>query len=429
MYVSVQKSWNDDFRAYYQACALLLSGANIYDLNVVEGGFLYSPLFALLMVPVAVLPQIVAASFWFLLNVTSLILSIALALYLTEGTSAPFTTWVKGALAPATTGRQRGFIVALVLVLSARFWLNNIEHGQVNLLLWCIVLLSVLLIRSDRVAIGSALLSLAIIIKVLPFLLLFYYLLRRKYSVVGLSLFWLCLFLLLPAAVLGWQHNLDLLTAWNQRILQPNFGQGAIGVGDSNQSLNAMVIRFLSEIPANEDTGATVNFFSLSLQTVGLLTKFFSFMLLAVIAVLALTKREKTARRENVEVAIVLLTAVLIPSLAWKAYFVAAIMGYTVIVRSITGTEDKRYRHLLIALATASFVLHTLTSDGIWGWKLAHVFQSYSCVTFSMVLLYAALLLTLREPRTARAPVDISKASSGNPAFSLPSRVKDRRSS
>ena len=59
-FVSIDKSWEDDFRAYYQAGVHILSGANIYDRNVVEGGYLYSPFFALLMVPFGLLPQWVA---------------------------------------------------------------------------------------------------------------------------------------------------------------------------------------------------------------------------------------------------------------------------------------------------------------------------------------------------------------------------------
>ena len=62
--ISINKSWNDDFRAYYQAGKHILSDANIYEQNVVEGGFLYSPLFALLMLPLSILPHPVAAALW-----------------------------------------------------------------------------------------------------------------------------------------------------------------------------------------------------------------------------------------------------------------------------------------------------------------------------------------------------------------------------
>jgi len=343
------------------------------------------------MVPLSFFPQPIAASFWYLVNVASLILSITIALYLNEGARVPIRNWISEI---DMVDRVRKLTLVFALILSARFWLNSIEHGQVNLLLWCIVLVAILSFRLNKVLIGSALLSLSIIIKILPALFLFYYLLRRKFNIVVLSLFWIGLFLVIPAVVLGWEYNLDLLTAWYHKILEPNFTQGAIGVGDSNQSFPAMLTRFLSATSANEETGATVNFLSLSDKTISLLKMLSSFVFLAVIAGLALFGKEKSVQRENLELSIVLLSAVLMPMLAWKAYFVASTMGYTAIVYLIIKAQDKRQHRFQIALVSASFVLHTLTSDGIWGWKLAHVFQSYSCVTFSMLLLYAALMMT-----------------------------------
>ena len=397
--ISVNKSWNDDFRAYYQAGSAILSNVNIYDQNIVEGGFLYSPLFALIMLPLSALPQFLAGCFWYLVNVVSLVLSLSIALYLNEDTTIPLSSWLRTNLRFGTTDKIRRLTLILVLILSARFWLNSIEHGQVNLLLWCIVLASILFIRSDKVFIGSALLSLSIIIKILPLLFLFYFLLRKKYNTVILSLFWLLLFLLIPATILGWQHNLDLLAAWYHKIIEPNFMQGVIGVGDSNQSFPAMLVRFLSETSANEETHSAVNFISVSTQTIGLLTKFSSLVFIAVIAMLGSSDKEKTTQRENIELSVVFLSAVLMPMLAWKAYFVASIMGYTTIIYCVMKAQYVYNHRLLIALITGSFILHTLTADGIWGWRIAHVFQSYSCVTFSMVFLYAALILMLIKER------------------------------
>ncbi len=393
--ISVKKSWNDDFRAYYQAGSAILSNGNIYDQNVVEGGFLYSPLFALMMLPLSTLPQLFAASLWYVINVASLILSITVSLYLIEGADVPILSWLRTKLRFSPLDRVRRLTFIFVLIVSARFWLNSIEHGQVNLQLWCIVLIAIRFIRTDKILIGSALLGLSIVIKILPLLFVFYYLLKKQYTVVVLSLFWLGLYLLIPAIVLGWQHNLELLTSWYHKILEPSFSQGAIGVGDSNQSFSAMVTRFLTETPGNEETGAAVNFLSLPDRTISLLNRLFSFVFLAVIALLAVSGKEKSVQRENSELSVVLLSAVLMPALAWKAYFVASIMGYTTVIYCIMKAQHSNQHRFLIALISASFILHTFTSDGIVGWNLAHVFQSYSCVTLSMLLLYAALLLTL----------------------------------
>lgn len=407
--MSVNKSWNDDFRAYYQAGTSILSKVDIYDNNVVEGRFLYSPLFALLMVPLSLLPQLLAATVWYLVNVASLILSTIIALYLNTGSTVTLSDWIRTRLNFSDIDRTLKLTIIFVFILSARFWLNNIEHGQVNLLLWFLVLVAVYFIKTNRVVIATAFLSLSILIKILPLLVVFYYFSRKRYDVVTLTFAWVVLLTIVPAAILGWQHNTDLLTAWYQKIIEPNFAVGAIGVGDSNQSFPTMLIRFMSDTPANEETGASVNFLTLPTQVTGLLSKFSTLAFVGVIGVFAFFQK-KTIERENIELSIVFLTAALVPTLAWKAYFVSAIMGYTTIVYYIiTKTKGSHLRLTLIALIVFSFTLHTLTSDGIWGWRIAHIFQSYSCVTISMLFLYAALLVTFLKQRTQTINVNQSK--------------------
>lgn len=398
--ISINKSWNDDFRAYYQAGKYILSDANIYDQNIVEGGFLYSPLFALLMVPLSILPQHVAAAIWYLANLTSLFFLIAIALYLNENSTQPISSWLKAKLNMTNVDKTLKVTFVLVLIFSARFWLNSIEHGQINLQLWALVLIAIYFQNKGLVVIGSALLSLAIVTKILPALFLFYFLIRKQYGFVLLSVLFSLFFLTVPAGILGWQNNIDLITAWYNKALSPGLTQGAIGVGDSNQSLPAMLIRFLSCTPANEETGATVNFLSLPPQAIGLLTKLSSLLLLAIITVALLFRKQRTTLQENLVLSIVFLSAALMPALAWKAYYVASIMGYTTVVYYLVKMRNGKLYRSIGTLIVLSFILHTLTSDGIWGWRTAHILQSYSCVTFSMLSLYAALILILLKQRT-----------------------------
>lgn len=398
--ISINKSWNDDFRAYYQAGKHILSDENIYDQNVVEGGYLYSPLFALLMVPLSILPQPVAAALWYLGNLTSLFFSIAVALYLNENSAEPIFSWIRAKLGMANIDKVLKLTSIFVLILTARFWLNSIEHGQINLQLWALVLAAIYFERKGHSVIGSALLSIAIVTKILPALFLFYFLLRKHYGFVLFSLFFILFFITLPAGILGWQHNMDLITAWYNKALSPALTQGAIGVGDSNQSLPAMLIRLLSSAPANEETQATENFLSLSPQAIGLLTKLSSLLLLAMITAALLFRKQQTSLQENLVLSIVFLSAALMPALAWKAYYVASIMGYTTVVYYLVKMQNGQFDRSIIALIALSFILHTLTSDGIWGWRIAHILQSYSCVTISMFCLYAALILILLKQRT-----------------------------
>jgi len=399
-YISVEKSWDDDFRAYYQAGQTILSSQNIYDTNIVEGNYLYSPFFALLMTPLSQLPQIPAATFWFFGAILALFFSLTMALYLNEAPRLSFPTWLRALLSGAGRQPGAGRVLLFTLLLSARFWLNSIEHGQINLQLWAVVLAAMYCLRRRKVWAGSFLLGAAITTKIIPALFLFYLLGMRQYRFAALSIAWGVLFLLAPALFLGWEHNLGLLGAWFDKTVLAGLVEGAIDFRDPNQSLPALLIRFLFDIPANSATGSSVNFISLPLAAVGIVIKFCAAALTGLLALFIYrpTWRSDPAsklQRENLVLSLVLISAALMPALAWKAFYVTSIMAYMTVLHVLAQPGRSLPRRLLKWLLGGSFVLHTVTTDGIWGWPLAHVFQSYSCVTIAMVLLYAAVVVVL----------------------------------
>jgi hypothetical protein len=291
----------------------------------------------------------------------------------------------------------------VVLLLSARFWLNSIEHGQINIQLWTLVLLAVYFVKAKKQLVAGLLMGLATVTKVLPLLFLFYFFWKKEYRFVLFTFFWIVIMLILPGVLLGWGHNINLLSAWYYKVIHPALVDGTIGAGDSNQSLPALLTRFLANVPANEQTGASVNILSLPLQTVGIINKivFLVFISLIVLFIhLPIRKASsgnnaKAKLKENLELSMVFLTCVLLPALAWKAYYVAAIVAYTTTVYAVMKMKDGLFRRVSIILLAVSFFLHTFTADGMWGWRLAHIFQSYSCVTFSILTLHILLLMML----------------------------------
>ena len=406
-YISVEKSWDDDFRAYYQAGETVLSGRNIYETSVVEGNYLYSPFFALLMTPLSLLPQIAAAAVWFVSAIVTLVLALTLALYLNEAPQRSYSAWLRGFV--SGTGRRPGSgrILVITVLLSARFWLNSIEHGQINLQLWGVVLAAMYCLRRRKMLVGSLLLGAAITTKIIPALFVFYCLLKRQYRFAALSGAWVVLFLLAPALVLGWEHNLGLLGAWFDKTVLAGLVEGAIGFRDANQSLPALVIRFFFDISANSGTGGSVNILSLPTEAIGTAVKICTGTLAGLIVLFTCRPAWRCAagrevQCENLELSLVLLSAALMPALAWKAFFVASIMGYTTVLYALANRGPEMPRKRLKWMLGGSLVLHTATTDGIWGWPLAHVFQSYSCVTFSMILLYAAVVVVLLRSGSPR---------------------------
>ncbi|MGH8005145.1 MAG: glycosyltransferase family 87 protein [Limisphaerales bacterium] len=401
---AINKSCRNDFRSFYNTGSLILTATDIYRSSQTDDGFFYSPPVALLMVPLSLLPQKAAAALWYLGNLLGLLILLAVAGYLLEDTEtrAAGWRWLKERW-KGSEKRDLKILWILTLLLTARFWLNNFEMGQINLALWSLTAISVYLAKTGRPVAGGAFLGLAITIKVLPILFLFYFFIKRNFRLVGSALLALPISFLLPSLFLGWEQNLNLLAAWYNKVIGPAAFQGAVDTSDMNQSLPALLHRFLSFAPTSQKTGHTVTLMELDPLLLDILVWAVSITGLGLLAFYARPPirnapggmRPAAGFKENLEISLVFLSAVLLSPQAWKAYFVASLVPYAAAVYALLKMENGWFRRAGIFLIGLSFALHTLTADGIWGWEIARLLQAYSCVTFSILCLYLFLLLLL----------------------------------
>jgi hypothetical protein len=115
--------YENDFNVYYFASHEVIEGRDPYQNSLGEWTpYLYLPLLAELMVPLALIPLPAAAYFWFLLGAASLIVA----------------AWMSAALAlrdaTHTSGSQHVIVAAFAIVVVIRFVLDNFDYGQVNTL-------------------------------------------------------------------------------------------------------------------------------------------------------------------------------------------------------------------------------------------------------------------------------------------------------
>jgi hypothetical protein len=180
-----------DFNSYYAAAQALRydHSANIYDLSVlnqterahglcVHAGhiippFLYPSIFAILFQPMTLLPCGVAATLWLLVNAA---LWIGSALLLAD------------VLARRWPGRR---LLATTLMVFASFASMPAYYGlfigQIHLLLLFGTALTLWLAERDRLWLAGGVLGLITALKLLPVVLIGYYLLRGRYRVVVAS--------------------------------------------------------------------------------------------------------------------------------------------------------------------------------------------------------------------------------------------------
>lgn len=197
-----------DISVYYAAAAALRShpGANIYDPAVLAAAarqhpgcvlwlganYLYPPLLAVLLEPLTSLPYAQVAHYWLLGNIALWALDTALLVYWLR------VMWAGGDAAKPTL-RQRARLwlrgepdrdslaVICVIAASVLAWpvLEGALMGQINLLLLLVFLWVPALVRTNHHLSAGMLLAFATLLKLLPILLIVYYLARGRWRVVG----------------------------------------------------------------------------------------------------------------------------------------------------------------------------------------------------------------------------------------------------
>jgi len=280
------------------------------------------------------------------------------------------------------------------LVVPLRVVLANFEHAQSNLLILALSVGGMWLLRRGRRAGGGVAIGLATAFKATPLLLLAYLAWRGRWrdlgaAVAGCALTWA----LLPAMLLGPAR----LGTWYGAWIRKSAGAAA-QTSPLNQSLLAALERLLPGAPG----------WPLFLAAAAAVTAA-GLWALGRPGPMRERRAGEGARREALEVAVVLAGMSLLSPLAWKAHYVtlvplvAALLAFTPAGerwRSGAGQESRdRGRGLYLVLA-AGLVLLDLTSDGVVGRAAARALEAGSVVTWAALLLGAAGLVTLaRRPR------------------------------
>lgn len=201
----------------------------------------YPPYFGFLFAPLVPLPTAIAASFWFVLNLGLA----AAAAYLSVLTVAE----------PSREGRLRPSTFVIPLVLAAVIIGTNLETAQVNIVMLFFLCLALFAIKRGAGITAGVLLALITAFKMTPGLFIVYFAYKRGFKVVlgaliGLLAFWLAV----PFAVFGQDHFVAIMRGWSGAVYtyfdQGLSAEGVAGFGRANQSLSAVLHRFLARAPA-----------------------------------------------------------------------------------------------------------------------------------------------------------------------------------
>jgi alpha-1,2-mannosyltransferase len=323
---------------------------------------MYLPVFAVAMVPWALLNTFWASLLWYFVSVLMLAHAVRVSVRLVRKYFPNCRVddfWI--------------FFLTLLLIL----WpcISGLARGQASLLVMYLVTMSVVLSFADRHWLSGLCLAGSIVMKIFPGLLLIYFVARRRFAVAGATLVWLFVLLFAtPSAVFGVTGNIALLRQWVTTIALPaNTPEGAeknvrydqmINPGVArNQSVQAVMIRMLAG--KTRESGVTpreglARHVALAINAV-----------LALVSIWACAKGAAPART-FVECCLVILLMLFLSPVSWSHNFSLLAAPLAVGVALAAGQEARAYRigpGVFFILSTLSLVVKPVSVLGglLWG--------------------------------------------------------------
>jgi hypothetical protein len=334
-----------------------MAGESLYRAEDGHWLFKYLPVFAVVAMPIALLPLQVAKAIWFMTSVATMVGLLG----------------VTPQLLPELRKPRWALIVATFIVMG-KFYLHELVLGQTNLLLVTVVALALLALKKKQEAVAGALVVVAIILKPYAVIFLPWLLARRRPGSIATAAIGMTAALVLPVARYGVATTVQLHQDWWHTVVsstEPNL------LNPDNISWLAMYSRWLQP-------GALAQ--SLAIGT--------ALIVLAVVAYVYWL-RDRLPFPELLEGGLLLVLMPLISPQGWDYVLLVA----TPAVMCLLNYED-RLPPAARVLAVAAMAVAGLTIYDVVGGTVYRAFTRNSGVTQCFFVIIAALA-ALRQRRVA----------------------------
>ncbi|MCX7918307.1 MAG: DUF2029 domain-containing protein [bacterium] len=304
----------NDFAHLYLGAYLAKQGKNFYCPQEIFDAaqrlgiqrvnpFVYPPIVAIFFIPLSLLSYPIAQEAWFIFNHVFLIIGL-------------------GLLIATFDSEHRLIYVISALGLTFNFYplYRTLTAGQLNLLILFLLCFAWFLFVKKSQLWSGMILGIATLIKLFPGLFILFFLWKREYKLAVAALATIIILVGLSLAIQGIQLYQDYGTI----LAQMNYGrstwsefQQRFDVEPANQSIHALLLRLFVSNPV---TTPVINLPVLA----KLLSILFSIILLGVCIWLTYPreKMEPIMSSLQLEFSLILITALLIPSLLWDHYLV-----------------------------------------------------------------------------------------------------------
>jgi len=375
-----------DFTVETAAGSAVLNGTDIYQAHNVRGWYyIYPPLFAIVMVPFALMSTFWAALAWYLLSVIFVAWAVKMCVPLVKTTlnfeGDPFVLYV------------------LPLLLVMLPLMSALARGQATPALLWLFTAGLFYAWKGQDWRGGVCFAGGILLKVFPVVLLAYFVWRKRWRFVAATLAATAIgALVVPSAVYGWQGNIDYLKKWvsvigkpaleteSERADNPLYGQLLSSQLPRNQSLSAVLTR-LTGNPNARWIGMAVG--------------------VIMAAAILLVGLRVSAGNEIYILSAAVVWMLLIPPVSWSHYFLLLLLPLPALVVTAITAPNKVVRQV----AGGALMLFAVLSLGLGGSRAA---QAYGPLCWGGLGIWGALLFA-----AARSP-----SPGGSGGFGL--RVRSR---
>jgi hypothetical protein len=392
LYCIIQGLKGGDFKIYLGAAELLSQGKSCFGEWIHLSGdnygqYSYSPFFATLLIPFTLLPSGITEVIWLLANLFFLkrILEI-----------------ISSMLNLSLFSKKEHYLwLAISTLLVLRFVLHNFEMVQMNIFLLFCCLESFHQAKKKNYWLSGLLLALGITIKILPLVLIPYFLYRKILKPLPFTFLFTLTFLLFPALFFGWEFNLSLHSQWWDIINPSNtvYMSDQNKFGEGVHSLSGLFAAYFSDTPSLLETSYSRTIRVLEPETITLLINIARTFLitLTLFFLRTLPFKESGSNYKSLwELSYILCIVPLIfphqqkYSFVFMAPAVFYLIYYLIMVKSSKQLSNKGFG-FRFALMTIFFILTTLTTDGIVGDYINDLSEYYKAITFGSLFLIVAL--------------------------------------
>jgi hypothetical protein len=319
-----------DFQPYWTASKAISMGENPYtylaQFNIFP--YKYPPLFAVLLLPLTKLPILSAQRIWIIINEILLWSAVVLSVSLVRKQMSIWQLLVVGCAV-------LGFYPVY----------TSLKLGQVSILLYFLVTLSIWLWQRDKRVLAALMLALAGVVKVLPLILLVYLFWKREYRMTLYTILFAGILVILPDLVI----RSGLLT---QYVQSANTWYDMENSYYANQSVFAFLLRLMQRItntPVEVSTLLTVGGVVVGCAMIGI--TFFSHLQRSL---------NPDSRVTILEIGIILTIIGFTNPVSWTHYFVWMLIMVPAFVSLLVekfSTDTSRTSLTIAALGLVGFVI------------------------------------------------------------------------